>query len=48
MSTESADGPLNGEFSRLVQETLEMWHVPGVAVAVVDGDKTWTKVGACL
>lgn len=38
------DGPLDEDFEKLVKETLELWHVPGVSVAVVDGDNTWTKV----
>jgi len=39
-----ADGPLNERFENLAKATLELWHVPGIAIAVVDGDKTWAKV----
>ncbi|KAH8700965.1 beta-lactamase/transpeptidase-like protein [Talaromyces proteolyticus] len=35
--------PLNEEFEKLVQKTLDLWHVPGIAVAVVDGDNTWAQ-----
>ena len=38
------DGPLDQEFEKLVNETMELWHVPGVAVAVIDGENTWAKV----
>lgn len=36
--------PLNGDFKKLVTETLETWHIKGVSVAVVDGDYTWAEV----
>jgi hypothetical protein len=36
--------PLNEDFERLVHETLELWHVPGVAIGVVDGDLEWSQV----
>lgn len=38
------DGPLDRKLERLVSDTLEKWHVPGVSVAVVDGENTWAKV----
>jgi hypothetical protein len=31
-------------FANLVQQTLNRWHVPGMAIAVVDGDHTWAEV----
>lgn len=37
------DGPLNEEFGAFTRERLERWHVPGIAVAVVDGEETWTQ-----
>jgi hypothetical protein len=36
--------PLNKAFKELVDEKLELWHVPGIAISVVDGDKTWAEV----
>jgi hypothetical protein len=36
--------PLNEEFEKLVYETLDLWHVPGVAIGVVDGDLEWSQV----
>ncbi len=37
--------PFTKDFNALVEELLEEWHVPGMAIAVVDGDETWSKVG---
>lgn len=36
--------PLDRDFEDLVQRTMEKWHIQGLAIAVVDGDKTWTEV----
>ncbi|CAK7205696.1 hypothetical protein SEUCBS139899_008475 [Sporothrix eucalyptigena] len=41
--TATKKSPLNAEFQKLVQETLDKWHIQGVAVAVVDGDETWAE-----
>lgn len=38
------NGPLDQNFEKLVYDTSELWHVPGVSVAVVDGKHTWAKV----
>jgi hypothetical protein len=38
------DGPLDKEYEELVTRTLERWNVPGVAVAVVDGEMTYARV----
>jgi hypothetical protein len=35
---------LDEKFEGLFKETLEHWHVPGVSVAVVDGEKTYAQV----
>jgi len=40
------DGPLDKKFEKLVKDTLELWHVPGVSVAVVDGEKTYAQVSS--
>lgn len=40
--TETKANPLNADFEKLVRETLDKWNIEGVAVAVVDGDETWT------
>jgi CubicO group peptidase (beta-lactamase class C family) len=36
--------PLDDEFAKFVDEALEDWHVPGVAVGVIDGDEVFTQV----
>ena len=40
----TAAGPLDAKFASLVNETLHSWHVPGLAIAVIDGDNVWAKV----
>jgi hypothetical protein len=40
----SSIGPFDAAFERLVNETLKLWHVPGVSIAVIDGDDTWVEV----
>ncbi|KAJ5826326.1 penicillin-binding protein [Penicillium riverlandense] len=39
----ASEPPLNKEFEKLVHETLARWHVPGVSIAVVDGEKSWAE-----
>lgn len=40
--------PLTDEFDALVYSNLDYWHVPGISVAVVDGNETFSKVSQCL
>jgi hypothetical protein len=40
-----SSSPLNAKFDALVNSTLSDWHVPGLAVAVIDGHNTYSKVG---
>ena len=35
--------PLDDDFKRLVEHAMEEFHVPGISVAVVDGDATWAE-----
>jgi len=37
-------GPLDAKFAQLVNETLHLWHVPGLAIAVIDGDDVQAEV----
>ena len=37
--------PFTKEYAKHVGELLEKWHVPGVAMGIVDGDDIWTEVG---
>ncbi|KAI9716392.1 MAG: hypothetical protein M1835_004177, partial [Candelina submexicana] len=43
LSEEGSRKPLNAEFDDLVYRTLDKWHVPGLAIAVVDGNNTYSK-----
>jgi hypothetical protein len=40
------DGPLGKKFENLATETLGLWHVPGVSVAVVDGEETYAQASS--
>ena len=45
--------PLDEKFNDLVRRTMDSWHVPGLSIAVVDGDDTYSQVlnfsiGLCL
>lgn len=42
---EPGKNPLTRDFRRKVVRWLGRWHVPGLAVGVVDGDNIWTQVG---
>lgn len=48
MVTESTSKMSNEEYfakyDKLINESLERWHVPGISIAVVDGDSTYSKV----
>ena len=46
MASNPENGPLDKKFEKLVKETLENWHVPGVSVAVVDGENTYAQVSS--
>lgn len=39
-----SSSPFDEEFNAYVHGLLDKWHVPGVAVAVVDGDDIWSEV----
>ncbi|PWY87986.1 beta-lactamase/transpeptidase-like protein [Aspergillus sclerotioniger CBS 115572] len=43
MTTHIPTNPLDESFKNLVHETLTQWHVPGISIAVVDGDNTWAE-----
>ncbi len=42
--TAKGASPLTSDFDKLVAQTLARWHTPGISIAVVDGDKTFSKV----
>jgi hypothetical protein len=38
------ENPLDAKLEKLAIDTLVEFHVPGLAIAVVDGDDTWAAV----
>jgi hypothetical protein len=36
--------PFDADFAKLVETTLAKWNIPGVALAVVDGEETFAEV----
>ena len=45
---EESLSPLTAEFDDFVHHVLQHYHVPGLSVAVINGNtnQTWSKVGA--
>lgn len=44
----ASNNPLDDKFGEFVQAALDRWHVPGMAVSVVDGDDTWAEVRSLI
>ena len=42
--TDSPSAPFDFEFDTLVQDTLKHLHVPGLSIAVINGNQTYAKV----
>lgn len=42
--TVTSETPFDDGFAGFVDEALEYWHVPGIAIGVIDGNQTFTKV----
>jgi hypothetical protein len=42
---DDASDPFTSKFGHLANETLNLFHVPGVSITVVDGDNVWAEVG---
>ena len=42
--TEPASSPFTATFDELVTKNLDRWHTPGLAIAVVHGRDTFSKV----
>jgi len=36
--------PQEKELGKFINQLLAEWHVPGMAIGIVDGESTWTKV----
>lgn len=37
-------GPFTPDFKQHILSTLQEWHLPGLAIAVIDGENTWLEV----
>lgn len=46
LMAEGGKNPLTRDFRRKVVRWLGQWHVPGLAVGVVDGEDIWTQVSS--
>lgn len=44
----ASGNPLTSEFAEFVLQTLDEYKVPGVAVAVVDGDEIYAEVSVAF
>lgn len=42
--TDSPSSPFDAEFDKLVQDSLKHLHLPGLSIAIVDGNQTHAKV----
>lgn len=36
------------DFEQLIRKTIEEWKVPGLSIAVVEGDEIYAKVTHCI
>ena len=46
--TDTASSPFTESLDKLVSQNLDRWHTPGLAVAVIDGKNTFSKVWTSL
>jgi hypothetical protein len=46
--TNGTSSPFTAKFNDLVNDTLHLWNVPGIAIAVVDSNQTWAEVSIIL
>jgi CubicO group peptidase (beta-lactamase class C family) len=37
-------GIADASFEAYIQDQMAKWHVPGFAIALIDGNKTWSNV----
>ena len=42
--TDQTASPFTESFDKLVKQNLEKWHTPGLAIAVIQGEDTFSKV----
>ena len=46
--TDTTISPFTANFDKLVSQELDHWHTPGLAIAVIDGEDTFSKVWTSL
>ncbi len=44
MVDQDSIGPLQSTWSDFIRNLLKAWHVPGVSIAVIGGEQSWTEV----
>ena len=44
----SISSPFTTKFNEIATSDLHRWHTPGLAIAVIDGDETFSKVSALM
>ena len=42
--TDPPSSPFTASFDELVSQNMDRWHTPGLAVAIVHGEDTFSKV----
>lgn len=42
--TDATSSPFTASFDKLVSQNLDKWHTPGLAIAVINGNDTFSKV----
>ena len=42
--SDPTSSPFTASFDKLVSQNLEKWHTPGLAIAVMQGEDTFSKV----
>lgn len=40
------ENPFTADFNALAEDILDQWNVPGMSIAVVDGEDVFAKVGS--
>ena len=43
-SQEKPSNPFTAEITQFINDTLKDWHVPGLSIAVIDGENVYTEV----
>lgn len=44
MATTGSENPFDDDLGKLIDNIMERWKIPGMSVAVVDGDNVYAEV----